>query len=418
MNPDSGSDKRRPRDGRSARLVAAARVGLVALLACATVWSAWVVVSLTSRPENEASGSRELREALTPEGGSKPVTYLLVGVDAASPSKGPRSDTLMLVQLDTGTRRLWMVSIPRDTRVQVAGHGFVKINAARALGGAPLSIRTVEEFLGVAVNHYAEVDWGGFQRLVDDLGGVWIDVPETVDDRKAATHSVDPRTAHIDAGYQLLDGAHALTFVRTRQSLDADFSRMRYQQAMLQALIRRAATPSNAIRAPWFIGRSSRYIVTDMTPLAVLAAVARIVTVSGKGVQTATVVGDWRSPFVWPDPGARQAISEALRLGRDFDARASGFSVTVADGSGVPGAAKAVVAKLKELGFHVERLGVAPSLVSQTAVVYEAANANRTDAERAAKALGGVATIDGRDHYKFTTELLVVIGGDWDTRSP
>jgi LCP family protein required for cell wall assembly len=401
--------------GQSSGLVVATRATIIAVLVLAAAWSAWLAVSLASLGGNDSTQTTRLRESLRPPSGSQRVTYLLVGVDASTGGE-PRADTLVVVQLDARASRVWIVSIPRDTRVQVSGHGFVKINAARALGGPALTVRTVADFLGVPVNHYAEVDWAGFQRLVDDLGGVWLDVPQSLDDRKAATHSVDGSAASIDAGYQRLDGEHALTFVRSRQALDADFSRMRNQQMMLQALARQATRPTNAARAPWFLGNLSRYVVTDMTPWQVFAALASVAVVPSGGIQKATVPGDWREPFVWPDEKAKVAIADALRSGRDFDAQASGFSVTVADGSGVPGAGADVAGRLERAGFRVERRGRVPESYTETAVVCR--KADRADAQRAAAALGGVEVIDGGDRYNYTTRFLVLVGSEWGKRSP
>ena len=99
-------------------------------------------------------------------------------------------------------------------KVLIPKHGYEKINASHSLGGPELTIKTVEEFTGVPINHYMEVNFQGFQGAVDALGGVWVNVPHAINDKKAASQSVHQRAAKIPAGYQLLDGEHALTFVR------------------------------------------------------------------------------------------------------------------------------------------------------------------------------------------------------------
>jgi len=89
-------------------------------------------------------------------------------------------------------------------------------NAAHAFGGAPLAIKVVKEYTGLPIDHYMEVNFLGFENAVNQLGGIWVTVPQAIDDPAAASQSVHQRAAKIPAGYQKLDGEHALTFVRSR----------------------------------------------------------------------------------------------------------------------------------------------------------------------------------------------------------
>ncbi|AMO59024.1 Putative transcriptional regulator YwtF [Mycolicibacterium phlei] len=149
-----------------------------------------------------------------------------------------RTDTILLVHLpgllsDTPAT---LVSIPRDSYVEIPGHGSDKINAASVYGGAPLLVQTVEQVTGLRIDHYAEIGFGGFAALVDAVGGVQMCPAEPI---------VDP-LAGIDlpAGCQELDGRSALGFVRTRATPRADLDRMVHQREFMSALLHRASSPT------------------------------------------------------------------------------------------------------------------------------------------------------------------------------
>ncbi len=155
-----------------------------------------------------------------------------------------RTDTIVLVHVPEFLSGIppTMVSIPRDSYVSIPDHGKDKINAAFAIGGAPLLIQTVEQATGLRLDHYAEIGFGGFAALVDALGGVTM-CPA------AALH--DP-LAGIDlpAGCQKLDGRNALGYVRTRDTPRADLDRMVNQRQFLSALLNRSASPAVWLN-PW-----------------------------------------------------------------------------------------------------------------------------------------------------------------------
>ncbi len=180
------------------------------------------------------------------------TTWLLVGSDSRqnlTPQQqvelgtggdigNGHTDTILLVHLPT----LWsdtpttMVSIPRDSYVDIPDYGTDKINASFAVGGAPLLARTVEQATGVRLDHYAEVEFDGFARLVDAVGGVTMCPTEPISDPLAG---ID-----LPAGCQELDGRTALGYVRTRATPRADLDRMVNQRTFMSTLMHRAASPS------------------------------------------------------------------------------------------------------------------------------------------------------------------------------
>ncbi len=155
-----------------------------------------------------------------------------------------RTDTILLVHVPvwgSGTATT-MVSMPRDSYVPIPGYGRDKINAAFAIGGAPLLVRTVEQATGLRLDHYVEVGFGGFADLVDALGGVRICLSAPISDPLAGLD--------LPAGCQERDGRAALGYVRTRATPRADLDRMVNQRNLAAAMLRRATRPAVWLN-PW-----------------------------------------------------------------------------------------------------------------------------------------------------------------------
>jgi LCP family protein required for cell wall assembly len=159
--------------------------------------------------------------------------------DASSVSGG-RTDSIMVVHLPDNSTKPTMVSLLRDSRVSIPGHGKNKINAAYAFGGAPLLVRTVEEATGLRIDHYAEIGLGGFASVVDDVGGVTMCLPQADKDAYAG---ID-----LPAGCQKLNGANALGYVRSRHAFaTSDYARTDHQRQFLGALASTIASPGTLL---------------------------------------------------------------------------------------------------------------------------------------------------------------------------
>jgi len=206
-----------------------------------------------------ANDPRVDRPATVPTNG---YTILLVGVDdrGDSGAGGIRSDTLILARINPNTGAVGLLSIPRDTRVEVRGRGTSKINAAYAYGylhtqdlyadnvsqqeaGMALAAETVEWFtnmaaLGVRIDYTMQINFEGFAQLIDALGGLDIDVPSAVVDEKYPTADYGTMRIAFDPGLQHMDGTRALIYARTRHA-DSDFGRNMRQQLVISALVAR-----------------------------------------------------------------------------------------------------------------------------------------------------------------------------------
>jgi LCP family protein required for cell wall assembly len=189
---------------------------------------------LTHRPKKPAEASRATNILLI--GSDRRSTGQTTGSDASAQTWLPgeqRSDTMMVVHVSADRRDVTVVSIPRDSWVDIPGHGTHKINAAFSYAGPSLTVQTVEQLTGVRIDHLAVIDWDGFKRLTNVLGGVDVQVPHTVYD--------SARRKTWTAGWHHLDGAQALLYVRERHGLPAgDFDRVKRQQYLLRLLLQKA----------------------------------------------------------------------------------------------------------------------------------------------------------------------------------
>jgi LCP family protein required for cell wall assembly len=171
---------------------------------------------------------------LDPIAQGDPQTILLLGSDrryADGKGNRPRSDTMIVAHLDPDRHATAIMSIPRDLKVQIPGHGTAKINDAYHQGGAQLAIRTVRRLLGIPIHHVVDVHFGGFSRAVDRLGCVYADVDRRYFNDNS--HGENYATIDLKPGYQKLCGADALDYVRFRHE-DSDFVRAARQQEFLR----------------------------------------------------------------------------------------------------------------------------------------------------------------------------------------
>lgn len=204
----------------------------------------------------------------TPSNSSKGhFSVLMLGVDERSDDVG-RSDTIMLGAVDLDNSQVRLLSIPRDTYVHIPGHGYDKINAAYAYGKEQLSKQTLEGFLGVPIDHYIVINLQGFQKVVEALGGVTINIEEDMD--YDDPYDEPPLHIHLKKGVQHLDPVQAMGYVRFRHDAESDFGRARRQQQMLKALAQEALRPANLLKLPQVISAAYGAVRTDLSSSQVL----------------------------------------------------------------------------------------------------------------------------------------------------
>ena len=264
------------------------------------------VEGVTSAPRFEQSSQP------APEwSGTTRVTLLLLGTDQRDGEHAPpRTDTIIVATLDPVAKTAGMISLPRDLWVSIPGYGNERINASFELGeqekrggGAELTRKTVEELLGVPVHHYALIGFAGFQKLVDEVGGVIVDVERPIKDNEYPDANYSLRRIFFQPGLQRLDGESALWYVRTRHA-DSDFGRARRQQQFLMGLRRQALQLNLLPKAPSILAALSDTIKTDLRPTEILG-LARVARDLDTGAVVSRVIDETMTTH-WVTPAGAQ----------------------------------------------------------------------------------------------------------------
>ncbi len=228
--------------------------------------------------QQQQQSGKQQQSAATPVAASIPdwngkdrLNILLLGVDDRGDTTAPpRSDTMILVSIDPVAKTVGMVSIPRDLLVTIPGYGDDKINAAypygseAAITGPGLAMATVTYNFNIKINYYAEVNFTGFQKIVDTLGGVTLDVPAPIKDDEYPGALNNYMRVLFHTGLQHMDGVHALQYARTRHD-DNDFARGARQQQVLKALRAQGTQLGLITKAPTLIGELGDTVHTDLS---------------------------------------------------------------------------------------------------------------------------------------------------------
>ncbi|SFW35144.1 LCP family protein [Selenomonas ruminantium] len=216
------------------------------------------------------------------------ATIMIMGVDERDDDVG-RSDTLMIASIDPKTNQASLLSVPRDTRVKIKGHGFDKVNAAYAYGKEKLSQDTVENLLGVNIDHYIIINTKSFKKIIDAIGGIDIDVPKRM-------HYEDPwdddggLIIDFQPGMQHMDGAKAVTYVRYRDE-EGDLGRIRRQQDFMRACMDKIVSPAIIPKLPSVIKEVMDSIQTDLTFRQLLEFAGTLKQSKENGLKTDMVPG-------------------------------------------------------------------------------------------------------------------------------
>lgn len=230
-----------------------------------------VIVSAGVTPTAGAA-ARDAGVSIPEWNGKDRVTILLLGVDRRE-DEASRSDTMILVNIDPVAKSAAMLSIPRDLKVVIPGYGVHKINSAYAYGdadkvpggGPGLTIRTIEANFGITVNYYAQVDFVGFTKIIDTIGGLTIDVPYPIKDDEYPGPGNQYKRIFFQTGWQHMDGEQVLEYARTRHD-DGDGRRSARQQQVLLALRDQAVMKNLLTKAPQLIGDLGSAVRTDLQP--------------------------------------------------------------------------------------------------------------------------------------------------------
>jgi len=441
---------RRPRRGRRPLLIFGGLLAAVALLAVA-LWG-WAGGALRAieqadprRPAQARPGATAaVSVAALPEGLREPFNVLLVGVDRRpTPEEGVRSDTLILVHVEPVAGWAGMLSIPRDSVVPIRELGMRKINTAYTYGysnaealygagtapdaaGGALAAETVESFLGLKVHYIAQIDFSGFQRVVDTLGGISLDIERPILDPSYPTDDFGYERLYIPAGLQVLDGATALRYARSRHS-SSDFDRSARQQQVLRAIlheVRARGMLSQAALLPALAGDlqasvSTTLPLSDLETLRGLAALAQsldpaaILTLSINPNDVGIAAEDG-SDIYWDQ---NDVAAQVARLLAGPQAQAETARVQVLNGAGRQGLASRVSGRLAAQGFTMNDPTDATATLERSRLIDYSGRPETL--RRLAEALG----LDASNVYAtppadappapYQADIVLLLGGDY-----
>ena len=216
------------------------------------------------------------------------ATVMIMGVDERADDVG-RSDTLMIATLDPDKNQAALLSVPRDTRVKIKGHGFDKINAAYAYGGRKLTQETIESLLNTHIDHYIKINVHGFTKIIDALGGIDIDVEKRMyyedpwDDDGGLYIDLQP-------GMQHMDGKTAITYVRYRDE-EGDIGRIKRQQNFMKAVMDKLVSPTIIPKLPAIVSAVSDSVETDMSVSEILSFLGTLQDAKDNGLKSEMLPG-------------------------------------------------------------------------------------------------------------------------------
>ena len=367
---------------------------------------------------------------------SRPVNILILGIDrvpeAATNSPkifNGRSDTILLFHLDSRDKSINLLSIPRDTKVEIPGIRFSKINEANATGGAALATRLVSNMLNNAtIERYVRVSSGAFRELVDLLGGVEVFVPRPM----SYIDTAQKLKINLAQGWQTLNGEQAEQFARFRNDGLGDIGRIQRQQSLIQSIRNRLASPSVFVRLPQIVRLMQKYVDTNLN-------FEEILTIANFGLQlerdnfkmvmlpgrSSSEQRDLRSYWILDAAGRDRIMTQYFKQSVPDFAQSrfpnpsqsispSNLKISVQNASSNPKTAKTVAAFLQKKGFsNISVVKDWPDKQRQSQIIVQQGDLEA--ANMLQKALGD-GKIEASSTGEIESDLTIRIGEDWVKR--
>jgi polyisoprenyl-teichoic acid--peptidoglycan teichoic acid transferase len=366
------------------------------------------------------------------------LNVLFIGIDKGSvPGEEgfTRSDVMILVSVNVKEKKAVLISVPRDTKVTIAGHGTQKINAAHAFSGPAGAVEAVKKLSGLDISDYAEVDFNAFKGIVDAIGGVPFHLDKTIN---------DPMTGYLSKGDYILNGEQALIICRSRETLpNGDLDRIENQKKFLKAVMEKAVTFRDIQGLLKILDSAVQYLQTTMQPDMIFTLAEALQGMQVQDVQFATIPGDAPTPpagqpwYFVADPTATAKLFDnvkkycstmtpeeeaAAKAKQDQEQQAlnaevdrSKVRLAVLNGSRTQGVAARVAQSLQQLGYTNVKTDSAKNVYTDTTVYYYPGH--EAEARTAAK------DIDPNNEYTLSEDsdvtstnncsVVVVIGKDY-----
>ncbi|KXS43806.1 MAG: cell envelope-related transcriptional attenuator [Candidatus Frackibacter sp. T328-2] len=342
------------------------------------------------------------------------LNFLILGSDALNQGIN-RADSIMVASVDLKDGQIGILSLPRDTRVQIPGkEGYHKLNAAYAYGGSELIKETVEKLIKVPIDYSISTDFNGFKSIINTLGGIEVNVAKDLKyiDQAGGLY-ID-----IPAGNQTLYGQQALEYIRFRHDRLGDIGRIRRQQKFIKAVMDKILTPKVIFKIPKLIKQLSDNIETDL-PMTKGLKLAMELTdeirdFNRSKIKMETLPGtpkyaDGISYWV-PDKAKLEAVTSSLIRSKDY-LNNSQLNVMVLNGNGKVGLANEIGDLLSQSGYNIIKVDNAKRFdYSKTKVIYK--SSVKQNAEEMANYLHGELEVwqEAEEKNKNEVDIKVILG--------
>jgi LCP family protein required for cell wall assembly len=388
-----------------------------------------------------------IADELEPWSGTERINILLLGTDRRCEETGPNhSDTLILATIDPKRMTATLFSLPRDLWVEIPGFGVDRINQAYYFGqiyeypggGPALASETVESFLGVPVDYFVTVDFQSFEDAVNLIGGIVIDVPESIDDPDYPDNCYGYEPFSIEAGKQRLDGAAALKYARTRATLGGDVDRAGRQQAVLMAVrdqvLNLNQLPKLIAQAPTLWRTFQENVKTNLPLDDALEIALLIQDIEAENINTAVL--DYDYVYIETTPDGRQVLvprRDKIRVLRDeiFPVEAvptpvfedlqqmmvgEKARVAIHNGTAVFGLAADTQTYLQNLGVDISEIGNADSATYERTQIIDYGAHPQTTRFLIQEMQVPPMNLSEGEKAQGAYDILVIIGNDWATQ--
>ncbi|MFT9488256.1 LCP family protein [Tepidibacillus infernus] len=243
----------------------------------------------------------------------KPFAILLLGEDYRPETHSLNTDAIIVSVWNPVTKKVYLLSIPRDTKVKIPDYGYAKVNSTFAKGGPILAMETLSDLLDIPIQYYATVDFKGFEAVIDELGGIEIDV-----DRNMVYHSLaDGTDINLKKGLQVLNGKQALDYARFRKSSvgksSDDFERNQRHQKILKALADKMSSFKGITNVFDILDVAGDHIKTNLTPDEMKKLVWDFKGANKDSIQTIEMNSYWKTPYVYIDDQELAKVQEKLK---------------------------------------------------------------------------------------------------------
>jgi LCP family protein required for cell wall assembly len=360
---------------------------------------------------------------------ARPVNILVMGIDRVPdvPKSSPevfsgRSDTILLLRLDPKEKSVTLLSIPRDTQVEIAG-GIDKINDANVKGGATQAAKVVSQTLNnIQIDRYVRITTDAFRELVDLVGGVEVFVPEQME----YTDITQKLHIDLDQGWQTLNGDQAEQFARFRNDNKGDVGRVQRQQVLLKALRQRLTSPAVLPRLPQAIRVMQQYIDTNLTLEEILAIVGFSLNLQPDDLKMVLLPGRFSTPkefiasyWIMDKSGKDRIVQDYFQKTPDTitaNTRPSPNQLRIAiqNATDNPEIPNRIIQYLTQKEFHnIYIVKDWPDQLSETQIIVQQGDLK---AATSLKKILGVGKIEPSSTGELKSDLTIRIGEDWLNR--